>query len=162
MKILFFLIIVLNLKATEIIYTHQEVPTLPLKIIKTYPQSEYLAPTAKYNFELIGSNGSTYRMVCTEKDPENKKKLSSYLIYSNIAHIEVKKFKLSDHQLCEDMAVYLEAVFEFIDEENPIYIELDLKKFVINKIVLPPLNPYMDRLPKKITPRLDLLLGLRK
>ena len=82
-----------------------------INIIKAEPQSNYLSPLAHYVFDLISENGATHTLVCSEKMSVYETKTSSYFIYQNVMRIAVGNFAISNHELCDQLAKYIEAVF---------------------------------------------------
>lgn len=131
--------------ATEVFLQKPYRQKIPIKIIKAEPQSNYLSPLAHYVFDLISDTGATHTLVCSERMGLAETKQSSYFIYQNVMRISVGNFKITNHDLCDQLAKYIEAVFELVSESQPIRIILDTQKYEVESVYLPDLDPFMDR-----------------
>ena len=131
--------------ATEVYLQKPYRQKISIKIIKAEPQSNYLSPLAHYVFDLISDTGATHTLVCSERMGLAETKLASYFIFQNVMRISVGNFKISNHELCDQLAKYIEAVFELVSDSKPIRIILDTSKFEVESVYLPDLDPFMDR-----------------
>lgn len=144
-----FYILINSSFATDVFWEGRQRKQIEVKIVKAATQSDYLSPLATAVFDLVSENGSTHTLVCSEKIIKTQKTKRSYLNYQNIAHVSVGEFEVTDQQLCGQVARFMEGVFEFIDEDFPMILELSIEKMEVEKIILPDLDPFLDRLPKK-------------
>jgi len=132
---------------------------MKLTFVKVSPgQQSLIFGKTSYSFELVHDNGITMDLYCRgvgmetfkqgglEKDFPGQR---SFLTYKNIANIEVENFDFSDHRLCDRVGKYLQAVFEFIDNEHPLVIEIDIPRKSITHVILPNVDPYIDRVPQE-------------
>jgi len=138
----------MSAEALEIFADFTPKKEIIIKAVKAFPSSSHGSWIGGKSFELTGDNGITQIVVCNEKvynDFENK--LKSYLIYTNIANIEIRHFEIDDSRSCEFLFEYVKGVFEFISFKKPIYVKLNIVKGVVEAFSLPNLDPYLDRLP---------------
>jgi hypothetical protein len=118
-----------------------------------------------YALEVTHKNGITMELICRGVglkpintggfDNDIEEVQHSLLIYKNIANIEVGKFYFSDHRLCDKVGHHLQATFEFISPDYPLEIEIDIPNNRITKVILPKIDPYLERIPdeeKRVEP----------
>ncbi|MCB9061133.1 MAG: hypothetical protein H6622_06400 [Halobacteriovoraceae bacterium] len=132
--------------ATQIYYPPQK-KFIHLTIEKADPSSDVISVNGGRVYDLMSLNGITQVLACRFQDGP-KSKPESFIEYKNFANLIVGRFYFSNHKECDSFVNYSDKIFEFINDENPIKIVLDIDKKQISKIYFPHLDPYTDYLPE--------------
>jgi len=91
-------------------------------------------------FILSNQFNKKFTVVCSGNPFYGNK--SSYIEYENFFGSHVADFKFKENTTCYALKEYLYAVFEAVDDENQIHLTFDRKSGLIERIILPEIDPF--------------------
>jgi hypothetical protein len=105
---------------------------------------ERAEPGSFESYGLINHNGQEMTLVCANNRVyDNNSK--AIIKYKNFYGQEVGDFQIKSNQACLEMGKFIEAASFGIDENRPFLITLNTKNLLVEKIIYPNIDPYLDK-----------------
>ncbi len=124
-----------KLYATELIIPEFKKKVLTVNIV-------HAEPFDFDTFVLTNRFNKQFTLVCSGNPFYGNK--SSYLEYENFFGSHVADFKFKQNVACHVLKEHLYAVFEGVNRDNQIQIFLNRESGLVEKIILPPIDPLYD------------------
>lgn len=121
-----------SLYATELIIPEFKNQSITVKI-------NHVEPFDFDTFLLTNKFNKKFTLVCSGNPFFGNR--SSYVEYENFFGSHVADFKFKENSSCHTLKEYLYAIFEAVNSENQIHLTFDRESGLIEKIILPEVDP---------------------